>query len=118
MKRAYLFGAIAAVALAVVVVVVVLVARSPDDEDGGSAQGHTAQAQALEERLGADSCVDSGLALEDATGSRLAIYDCAFGARRRCVTVQNGIASDATADVKRVFASAPGGARLACVAAP
>ena len=96
--------------------VVVLVMRSPDDEQGGSAAARRPGAGAPG-TPGRRLVADSGLALEDAqTGSRLAIYDCDFGARRRCVTVVNGIASDATADVKRVFASAPGGARLACAA--
>ena len=105
------------VAVAAGVVAVVLLTRGPDAADGGATGGRaqTGLAQELRQRLGADSCSEAGLALENqANGSREIVFDCAFPSRRRCITVANGIARDATADVRRLFASMPGRARPDC----
>jgi len=105
------------VAVAAGVVALVLLTRGPDAADGGATGGRaqTGLAQELQQRLGADSCSEAGFALENqANGSREIVFDCAFPSRRRCITVANGIARDATADVRRLFASMPGRARPDC----
>jgi len=117
MTRNRLYGGIAVGVIAVVGVVVAVVLTRGSSGGGGTGSGpvQSAQAQALQKQLHADSCTDAGFALENsAGGSREAVFDCAFGDRRRCVAVGNGVACDATADVRRLFANASGGRRPAC----
>jgi hypothetical protein len=118
MKRTHRYGAIVIVVIvAAGVVSAVLMMRGPNAADGGATadQNRDDLAEELQRRLGADSCTNSGFSVENqADGSRLIIYDCAFGARRRCITVERGLARDATADVKPLFKNATGGTRPAC----
>ena len=117
MKPIRLYGAIAVVVIAVVgVVLAVLLTRGGDDGDGGSGAQPSGQAQALQQQLGADSCTNSGFVIDNAAdGTSQIVYDCAFGSRRRCITVTNNIARDATADVRRLYANGQGGARPSCL---
>jgi hypothetical protein len=118
MKRAYLYGAIVvAVVVVAGVAAAVLVTRGSTGGDGGATvgRGQDAFARELQKRLGADSCSNSGFALENGTdGSREVVYDCVFGSRRRCIAVDQGIARDATADVRRLFANMGSSAHAGC----
>lgn len=66
----------------------------------------------------ASTCTDTGYyVISRLDDSKQVIYDCAFASSAdKCVIEQGGIASDATAEVKLLFATALGGAKPSCLA--
>lgn len=83
---------------------------------GGGTPAAAPEVSAVVSSSGAASCDDSGFYLiEKATGAHAEIYDChfaaqgSFGANEECVTYTNGVASDATSEVRLVFSTALNG---------
>lgn len=67
-------------------------------------------------RAGAESCAATPYGLKNRVdGTTARIYDCTSGGVRRCVTYENGVATDQTAAVRVVYATALGGARPSCL---
>jgi hypothetical protein len=71
----------------------------------------------LANRIGASNCADSGYYITNKLdGSRRTIYDCAMqSGRLRCVTEENGVASDETATVRLLFQNTLGTTKPMCL---
>ncbi len=82
----------------------------------------TASASKVTDAAGATSCDSSGYYLVlKTTGDHETIYDCTFtsGAdfktTKKCVTFENGIADDSTAEVRLVFSTTLGSPKPSCL---
>lgn len=65
---------------------------------------------------GATSCSATFYAVTNRLdGSKARIYDCFVKGRERCVTYENGIASDSTETVRLVFATTLGSGKPSCL---
>lgn len=98
-----LLGIIAAVVVAIVIV--------------GYYENHKSSSpDAVAATIGASSCDNSGYqVLSRFDGSKATIYDCTIGSRMRCVTYENGIATDATETVRLLFANTLGSSKPNCL---
>jgi hypothetical protein len=68
-------------------------------------------------RIGASSCDNSGYYVQNKLdGSKAVIFDCTMSnLATKCVTMTNGIASDATAEVRLLFANTLGSTKPSCL---
>lgn len=80
--------------------------------DGSAAASD--QSSAIVALTGASSCTQE-LYWIRLGGSKATIYDCTINGATKCVTFQNGIASDSTAEVKLAFEDALGSTRPTCI---
>lgn len=66
--------------------------------------------------IGVDYCDNSGYQIVSRLdGSKSTIYDCTTGARTRCVTYENGIATNQTVTVRLLFADTLGSGKPRCI---
>jgi hypothetical protein len=74
-------------------------------------------ASSVAAKIGASSCDNSGYSVQSRLdGSKEIIFDCTMGnLATKCVTVSNGIANDATAEVKLLFANTLGASKPSCL---
>lgn len=102
--------------LVIVGLIVIGAVKNPfHHKKGPTAMGPSAVAAII----GADYCADSGYLVQSRLdGSEQTIYDCTTGIKSRCVTMNGGIASDSTQEVRFLFANALGGAQPACLTNP
>lgn len=98
-----ILGVIVAVVIAVAVVV--------------HLQGHAgASPSTVATQIGADYCDTSGYqVISRLDDSKATIYDCTTGSKTRCVTYENGIATDATETVRVLFADTLGSGKPSCI---
>jgi hypothetical protein len=99
----------------IVVGAIVLVIVFGSRKSHGALADQSAQVAAV---ANATSCTDTGYYLQSKLdGSKEVIYDCAIPGSvwNQCVTEQGGIASNATEEVRLLFANALGGQRPSCL---
>lgn len=79
----------------------------------GGASDRSAQ---IASETGASSCTATDYQIiSRLDNSKARIYDCTINGVDKCVTEQNGIASDETATVKILFANALSGGKPSCI---
>lgn len=65
---------------------------------------------------GAESCTASGYAIVSRlTNAKRQIYDCEFRYGPKCVTYEDGVASDSTPEVRLLFSSVLGSSKPLCL---